>query len=112
MEQILSFEPTPEQFGVLWRYLKIPTVTDVDFNGRQLWITDVKKGRYIATEQLDEAFISAFTHNISNSVNRQFNKANKVLEADTRELRISIIHDSVACSRDQYLHQKVPLSGA
>ena len=108
MEQILSFEPTPEQFGVLWRYLKIPTVTDVDFNGRQLWITDVKKGRYIATEQLDEAFISAFTHNISNSENRQFNKANKVLEADTRELRISIIHDSVATSGISICIRKSP----
>lgn len=28
----------------------------------------------------------------------QFNNANKVLEADTKELRISIIHDSVAAT--------------
>ena len=76
-----------------------PDVTDVDFNGSALWITDLKKGKYRAKEaeeKVTESFLDSFTHNIANCVDAQFNNANKVLEADTKELRISIIHDSVA----------------
>lgn len=108
MERTMTFEPTPEQFGVLWNYIRIPTVTDVDYNGKELWITDIKRGRYIAPDKLSEQFISVFTHNISNSVNRQFNQANNVLEADTKELRISIIHPSVAATGTSICIRKAP----
>ena len=39
------FEPSPEQFGVFWDFLMQPDVTDVDYNGSALWITDLKKGK-------------------------------------------------------------------
>ncbi len=108
MGEMITFEPTEKQFGVLWNYVSQPGVTDVDYNGRELWITDLKKGRYRAPEELTESFISTFTHNISNCVNKQFNNANKVLEADTKELRISIIHDSVAASGISICIRKSP----
>lgn len=56
--------------------------------------TEQKKRKKKVTEN----FLDAFTHNIANCVDAQFNNANKVLEADTKELRISIIHDSVAAT--------------
>lgn len=108
MSEVITFEPTEKQFGVLWKYVAESGVTDVDYNGRELWITDLKKGRYRAPEELSAQFISTFTHNISNCVNKQFNNANKVLEADTRELRISIIHDSVAASGISICIRKSP----
>lgn len=108
MSEILNYEPTQEQFGVFWKYIREPNVTDVDFNGTQLWITDLKKGRYRAEEELTENFVNAFTHNISNCVNRQFNNANRVLEADTKELRISIIHASAAISGTSICIRKSP----
>lgn len=104
----LTFEPTKSQFGVLWKYLQMPNVTDVDYNGREMWITDLKRGRYRAKEQLSEEFVRTFTHNISNCVNKQFNHANKILEADTKELRISIIHDSVTASGISICIRKSP----
>lgn len=91
----ITFEPTAEQFGVFWKYILDSFVTDIDYNGSKLWITDMEKGRYKADEEITETFITSFTHNIANCVNKQFNNANKVLEADTKELRISIIHESV-----------------
>ena len=112
MGEILTFEPTAEQFGVLWKYLQLPDVTDVDYNGRELWITDLRRGRYRAKEQLTEEFIHTFTHNISNCVNKQFNHANKILEADTKELRIDIISRFGDGVRYQHLHPKIPLHGA
>lgn len=92
------FIPSPEQFGVFWKFIEKPTVTDIDYNGSALWITDFELGRYRAIEEeteLTPVFLTSFVHNIANSVNKQFNVANKILEADTRELRISIVHDSV-----------------
>ena len=96
MSEAMMFEPTAEQFGIFWKYLSLPQVTDVDYNGHELWITDLQRGRYLAEEEVSPSFISAFTHNISNCVNQQFNHAHKVLEADTRELRISMIHESAS----------------
>ena len=102
------FEPTPNQFGVFWEFIENPSVTDIDYNGRELWITDLKKGKYKKDIILPDSFISTFTHNIANSVNGRFNNVNKILEADTKELRISIIHDSVTTSGVSICIRKSP----
>lgn len=104
----LTFEPTPEQFGVFWKYIRDPKVTDVDYNGSKLWITDLERGRYQAEDVVTEQFLTTFIHNIANAVNKQFNNANRVLEADTKELRISIVHDSVAVSGTSVCIRKSP----
>ncbi len=108
MREVITFEPTAEQFGIFWKYLSLKDVTDVDYNGSALWITDLKKGRYPAREEVTEQFLDTFTHNISNCVNRQFNNANKVLEADTKELRVSIIHNSAAASATSICIRRSP----
>lgn len=108
MGELMTFEPSAEQFGPLWKYIEDPDVTDIDYNGSRLWITDFQKGRYRAEEELTEQFLSSFTHSIANCVNKQFNNANKVLEADTRELRISIIHNSVTASGISICIRKSP----
>lgn len=108
MSDLINFEPTEEQFGPLWKYIINPNVTDVDYNGSKLWITDFELGRYEAKEILSEQFLNSFTHVIANCVNKQFNNANKVLEADTKELRISIIHNSVATSGISICIRKSP----
>lgn len=108
MSELITFEPTAGQFGPLWKYIENPTVTDVDYNGRKLWITDFEKGRYMAEETLPETFIRTFTHHISNCVNRPFNQANRVLEADTRELRVSILHESVTATGTSICIRKSP----
>lgn len=108
MGEVVTFEPTPEHFGVFWKYINDPGVTDIDYNGTTLWITDIARGRYQAEEKISEQFLNTFTHNVSNCVNKQFNNANKVLEADTKELRISIIHHSAAPSGISVCIRKSP----
>jgi pilus assembly protein CpaF len=108
MQREITFEPTREQFGVFWKYIREPQVTDIDYNGSKLWITDLKRGRYCVNDMVTEQFIQTFTHNMSNCVNKQFNNAHKILEADTRELRISIIHDSAAASGTSICIRKSP----
>lgn len=108
MGELITFEPTEEQFGVFWKYIKEPNVTDIDYNGRDLWITDIDNGHYIAEEKITESFINAFTHNMANCVNKQFNASNKVLEADTKELRMSILHNVVTANGISICIRKSP----
>ena len=61
-----------------------------------MWVNDLNKGRYkIKGFTLDDNFIQQFYTRISNLMNVQFNKNNPLLEAETDNLRISILHDSV-----------------
>ena len=107
MSEVL-YDLTPEQFGPLWKYIEDPEVTDIDFNGRTLWITNLRTGRYPANENLTDDFLTAFAHNMGNCVNKPFNNANKILEADTKDLRISILHDSIATTGMSICIRKAP----
>ena len=93
-----SWELTEEEFGPFYPYIQDKNITDIDFNGKTLWITSLKTGRYRVETDISQEFVECFTHRIANRVNKPFNKTNNVLEAETNELRISIVHESVAVS--------------
>ena len=54
------------------------------------------------------AFVEQFTQRIANVVSRQFNKRNPELEAETSELRVTILHESVAKSGRSISIRKTP----
>ena len=86
----------PENFGELLPYVRDDLVTDINFNGIDVWIDHLYRGRYRADIKLSEDFVSQFATRISNVVSKSFNKFNNLLEAETETLRVSIIHESVA----------------
>ena len=67
-------------FGNLLKFILDENITDINWS-QGLWVNDLNKGRYK---------IKGFT-----LMNVQFNKNNPLLEAETDNLRISILHDSV-----------------
>ena len=81
-------------FGPLWPYIQDDNVTDVDYNGSQLWVEDLTKGRYNANVKLTPEFINRFTTRVADSVNASFNADKPVLEAETDTLRVSIVHEA------------------
>ena len=86
-----------EYFGPLWKYVADEKITDVDYNGREIWLTNTENMRYRANpeyikEFITDNFIEQFTQRIANVVSRQFNKQNPQLEAETSELRVTIVH--------------------
>ena len=93
-----DLELTEEEFGPFYPFIQDKNVTDIDYNGKTLWVADLKRGRFRADVRVGEEFIERFTHRIANRVNKPFNRANNVLEAETDELRISIVHESAAVS--------------
>ena len=98
MGKVVEFEPNEEQFGIFWKYISESDITGINYNGKELWLTDLKRGRYKADEEVPEKFLEQFVNVIANCANKQFNDANPLLEADTKDLRISILHPSVAKS--------------
>lgn len=85
-----------ENYGELLEFIKDINVTDINWNGMTLWIDDIEKGRYMSDLVLTPEFVESFAIRISNIANRTFNKYNPKLEAETEELRITIVHDSVS----------------
>ena len=83
-----------ESFGPLLPYVIDPDITDINFNGADVWVEHLKRGIYKVEVQLPAEFVSQFSIRVSNVVSSQINKYNNVLEAETDILRISIIHSS------------------
>lgn len=104
-------ELTPEKFGPLWPYIQDDNVTDINLNrdGRELWITDLEKGKCLVEKhECDAAFVKQFVHHVQNHENVQFNPMSPVLESETGRLRISVVHGSVALSGMSICIRKSP----
>ena len=87
-------------FKDLWPYIEDENVTDIKWNGSDLWITDLNKGRYLEDSvKLDEEWLKIITSVIANSVNENFNLSKPSLMAETKELRIQAEHASVSGDR-------------
>lgn len=98
-----------QDYGILYPYVVEDAVTDINWNGRQLWIDDLEKGRYMAPEVLPDAFVERFILLLSNVASVPFNRMNPVLEAETEELRISVVHSCVAHSGATISLRKIPV---
>lgn len=96
-------------YGQLLPYVLDDDVTDINWNGQQLWLNHLKKGRYFVPGfSLEEHFIEQFAQKLKNSMGVDYNPCNPVLEAETEELRISIIHSSVSATGTSISIRKTP----
>ncbi|MCR5691119.1 MAG: CpaF/VirB11 family protein [Eubacterium sp.] len=98
-----------QDYGVLFPYITSEEVTDINWNGKQLWIDDLQKGRFVAPEVLPEVFVERFVMLLANVTGMNFNRTNPVMEAETEELRISVVHESVARSGVTISIRKIPM---
>lgn len=95
-EEFWSFKE--ENFGLFLEYVKDENVTDINFNGKDVWIDHLQKGRYRAELEITKSFVDQFCKRLSNAVSKNFNQFENLLEAETKTLRISVIHESIACT--------------
>ena len=94
----LEINENEDYFGPLFRFVKDDDITDVDFNGTDLWLTNSKNERYHSDEKIPPEFVEQFTKRVANTVSKPFHKQQPILEAETERLRITIVHESVAIS--------------
>ena len=98
-----------ENYGPLLEFVKDENVTDINYNGTDLWIDDLTKGRYKADVTLSNDFLEQFSVRVADAVSENFNQYTPLLEAETDVLRISIIHESVANTGRSISIRKTPI---
>ena len=97
-------------FGELKKYLDDPDVTDISYsNGGQLWLKTLSKGIYRVEEpNINNAFMEKLAFQCSNVMGKTFNMASPFLDAESAELRLNFVHDSIARNGIAVVLRKTP----
>ncbi|HBH99812.1 MAG TPA: pilus assembly protein [Lachnospiraceae bacterium] len=102
------------QYGPFLEFIKDDLITDVDYNGKELWVRDTNNARCKVvnsniTNQITEKFIEDFSINVATLIGKNFTPTdNNVIEAETGTLRITIIHSSIAMTGTCICIRKTP----
>lgn len=97
-------------FGPLKEYLGNDDITDISYsNNGQLWIKSLSRGVYRAESQnVNNAIIEKIAFQCSNIMGKTFNMAHPFLDAESAELRLNFIHDSIAKNGIAMVMRKTP----
>ena len=95
-------------FGLLTPWVQDDRITDINYNGKQIWIDHLEKGRYPIDPFTAHDFMQALAYKIANYVNLPFNISAPILEAETKDLRLSMLHQSVCRSGLSISIRKTP----
>lgn len=97
-------------FGLLKQYLDDDDVTDISYsNGGQLWLKTLSKGIYrVENSQVDNAMIEKMAFQCANAMGTTFNMAHPFLDAESVELRLNFVHDSIAKNGVAAVLRKTP----
>ena len=97
-------------FGPLLPYLQDDNITDVSYsNGGQVWLKTLDKGVYrVENPAIDNALMEKIAFQCANSMGKTFNMANPFLDAESAELRMNFVHDSIARNGIAVLIRKTP----
>lgn len=93
-------------FGeILTEVLKDEDVTDINFNGKDVFIQNNKKGRYLFTHLVEQRTVENFVKDVCNSLNEEFNTENPIIDCEIRDaysqkhnkvLRLNAVHSSIS----------------
>lgn len=83
-------------------------ITDINYNGHELWLDHLQKGRYAYENFYMEEKLEQFCYRYANYANLPFNATYPILESESEALRLSIIHESVARSGYSISIRKTP----
>ena len=97
-------------FGPLQEFLDDDDITDVSYsNGGQVWLKTLSKGIYqVDRPNINNAFMEKLAFQCSNVMGKTFNMAHPFLDAESAELRMNFVHDSIATNGIAVLMRKTP----
>ena len=97
-------------FGLLMPLLENDDITDISYsNGGQLWVKSLSKGVYPEhIEGLTNEVMEKLAFQCSNVMGKTFNMAHPLLDAESAELRLNFVHDSIATNGIAVLIRKTP----
>ena len=97
-------------FGPLTEFLEEDDVTDISYsNGGQVWLKTLSKGIFqINRPDSNNTFMEKLAFQCSNVMGKTFNMAHPFLDAESAELRMNFVHDSIATNGIACLIRKTP----
>ena len=97
-------------FGLFIPLLENEDVTDISYsNGGQLWVKTLSRGVYAEhIEGLTNEVIEKLAFQCSNVMGKTFNMAHPFLDAESAELRMNFVHESIATNGIAVLIRKTP----
>jgi len=97
-------------FGPLNEFLEDDDVTDISYsNNGQVWVKTLSKGIYqVDRPAINNPFMEKLAFQCSNVMGKTFNMAHPFLDAESAELRMNFIHDSIATNGVACLIRKTP----
>lgn len=97
-------------FGILQKYVDDDLITDIDSNGKTVYITHQFKGTYLA-EKLEDGYLFELINKLCNTkeINKPFNYEQPVLDGVIDGLRIHAEHKSFISSGNTLAIRKNPL---
>lgn len=97
-------------FGPLKPFLENDDITDISYsNNGQVWIKSLSKGvERVENTGIDNSVMEKIAFQCSNAMGKSFNMANPFLDAESAELRMNFVHDSVAKNGIAVLIRKTP----
>src|SRR5574344_1910450 len=97
-------------FGPLKQFLQIDDITDISYsNGGQIWLKTLSRGIFrIENPQINDAFMEKLAFQCSNVMGKTFNMAHPFLDAESAELRLNFVHESIATNGICCVIRKTP----
>lgn len=97
-------------FGPLKEYLDTDDITDISYdNGGQIHLKTLSRGIYrVENDAVNNAFMEKLAFQCSNVMGKSFNAAHPFLDAESAELRLNFVHDSIATNGIACVIRKTP----
>ena len=97
-------------FGPIKEFLEDDNITDVSYtNGGQVWLKSLDKGVYkVERPEINDALIDKLAFQCANVMGKTFNMAHPFLDAESAELRMNFVHDSIATNGVALVIRKTP----
>lgn len=97
-------------FGPLNDFLREDNITDVSYsNNGQIWLKTLDKGVYkVERPDINNALLEKLAFQCANVMGKTFNMAHPFLDAESAELRLNFIHESIATNGIACVIRKTP----
>ncbi len=97
-------------FGPLKEYLNNDDITDISYsNNGQVHLKTLSRGIFrVENPEVNNAFMEKLAFQCSNVMGKSFNMAHPFLDAESAELRLNFVHDSIAQNGIACVVRKTP----
>ena len=97
-------------FGAFQEYIDNDDITDISYtNNGQIWVRSLEKGSYrVENPEINNAVVEKLAFQCSNVMGTTFNNASPFLDAESPELRMNFVHESIATNGIALVIRKTP----